>query len=300
MNDDEKYTSFDHLDSNPFADVIVDSIGDNSEFRKREVLPHWVGIPAEKVDDKGLLKRDILNRLDGIEDIHVFKLTLFGDMNVGKTSIIVRTEDNQFYGDACQATVGIDYVLLPMKIDDMYVKVEMWDTAGQERFRSILRSYYHKAAEGGIVLVYDVGNRESFLNIDTWYNDICEKGQIDHRKASQSDGNINQAKAKDDGNAGLAPFILLGNKCDLATEARAVTYEEGQAYAESKNMPFFEVSALDSTNVVQSLHYIVKVMYEHALKYGIARSSLHIANAQLAADAAQRKQSISFRGCGCK
>ena len=157
-----------------------------------------------------------------------------------------------------------------------------------------------KAAEGGIVLVYDVGNRESFLNIDTWYNDICEKGQIDHRKASQSDGNINQAKAKDDGNAGLAPFILLGHKCDLATEARAVTYEEGQAYAESKNMPFFEVSALDSTNVVQSLHYIVKVMYEHALKYGIARSSLHIANAQLAADAAQRKQSISFRGCGCK
>ena len=51
MNDDEKYTSFDHLDSNPFADVIVDSIGDNSEFRKREVL-HWVGIPAEKVDGK--------------------------------------------------------------------------------------------------------------------------------------------------------------------------------------------------------------------------------------------------------
>ena len=55
MNDDEKYTSFDHLESNPFADVIVDSVDDNSEFRKREILPHWVGIPAEKVDGKGLL-----------------------------------------------------------------------------------------------------------------------------------------------------------------------------------------------------------------------------------------------------
>ena len=182
------------------------------------------------------MKREILNRLDSIEDIHVFKLTLFGDMNVGKTSIIVRTEDNQFYGDACQATVGIDYVLVPMKIDDMYVKVEMWDTAGQERFRSILRSYYHKAAEGGIVLVYDVGNRESFLNVDTWYNDICEKGQIDHRKVSQSDKNI--SAAADDGNSGISPFILLGNKCDLAKENRKVTYDEGQAYAESRNMLF--------------------------------------------------------------
>ena len=197
-------------------------------------------------------------------------------------------------------TIGVDFKIRTIDSDDKVCKLQIWDTAGQERFRSILRSYYHQAAEGGIVLVYDVGNRESFLNVDTWYNDICEKGQIDHRKVSQSDKNISQVAAADDGNSGISPFILLGNKCDLAKENRKVTYDEGQAYAESRNMLFFEVSALDSTNVLQSLNSIVKVMYEHALKYGIARSSLHLNNEQLAADAAERKQRIFLAGCGCK
>ena len=63
---------------------------------------------------------------------------------------------------------------------------------------------------------------------------------------------------------------------------------------QNQEICYFEVSALDGTNVLQSLNSIVKVMYEHALKYGIARSSLHLNNAQLAADAAERKQRISL------
>ena len=60
-------------------------------------------------------------------------------------------------------------------------------------------------------------------------------------------------------------------------------------------MLFFEVSALDSTNVL-NLHCIVKVMYEHALKYGIARSSLHLANAQLVADTLNGRRAFPSTG----
>ena len=51
-------------------------------------------------------------------------------------------------------------------VDGRPINLGLWDTAGQERFRSILRTYYKKASEGGVVLVYDVGNRKTFQNLD--------------------------------------------------------------------------------------------------------------------------------------
>ena len=46
----------------------------------------------------------------------------------------------------------------------------MWDTAGQERFRTITQSYYRNA--NGVVIVYDITNRESFKNVVRWTEDV--------------------------------------------------------------------------------------------------------------------------------
>lgn len=45
-----------------------------------------------------------------------------------------------------------------------------WDTAGQERFRTITSAYYRGA--DGIVLVYDVTDRESFSHVDEWLAEV--------------------------------------------------------------------------------------------------------------------------------
>jgi Ras-related protein Rab-1A len=42
----------------------------------------------------------------------------------------------------------------------------MWDTAGQERFKTITAAYY-KGAQG-IIVVYDITDRQSFLNVQSW------------------------------------------------------------------------------------------------------------------------------------
>lgn len=41
-----------------------------------------------------------------------------------------------------------------------------WDTAGQDRFRTITSTYYKGAH--GIMLVYDVTDRESYESLKFW------------------------------------------------------------------------------------------------------------------------------------
>lgn len=97
-----------------------------------------------------------------------------------------------------------------------------WDTAGQERFRTITSSYYRGAH--GIIIVYDITDRESFDNVKQWLNEI-------DRYACE---NVNK--------------LLVGNKCDLESK-RQVDFEEAKAFADERGIPFLETSAKNATNV---------------------------------------------------
>ena len=55
-------------------------------------------------------------------------------------------------------------------MDKKTVKLQIWDTAGQERFKTITSAYYRGA--DGIVIVYDVGNKDSFRHINDWLNEV--------------------------------------------------------------------------------------------------------------------------------
>merc|ERR1712176_497864 len=98
----------------------------------------------------------------------------------------------------------------------------MGDTAGQERFRTITSAYYRGA--DGIILVYDITDRESFSHVGDWLNEVNRY--------------VNENTCK----------ILIGNKCDNVDE-RQVSTEEAKKKAEELGIAFIEASAKDATNV---------------------------------------------------
>ena len=86
-------------------------------------------------------------------------------------------------------------------MDDKRLKLQIWDTAGQERFKTITSTYYKGAH--GIIIVYDVTDKESFRAVENWITEL-------EKHASE---NVNK--------------MLVGNKCDLE-DKRQVTFAEGQ------------------------------------------------------------------------
>ena len=75
-----------------------------------------------------------------------------------------------------------------------------WDTAGQEWFKTITCNYYHGA--NGILIVYDITDKESFNAVKNWVEEV--------KKFAQPD----------------VWMILIGNKKDLE-ENWKVTEKEG-------------------------------------------------------------------------
>ena len=96
---------------------------------------------------------------------YLIKLLLIGDSGVGKSCLLLRFSDDAF-NTSFITTIGIDFKIRTVEIDNKRCKLQIWDTAGQERFRNITSAYYRGAM--GILLVYDITDEQSFANIRNW------------------------------------------------------------------------------------------------------------------------------------
>ncbi|CAO3691957.1 unnamed protein product [Rhizopus microsporus] len=99
------------------------------------------------------------------------KLLLIGNSNVGKSSLLLQFTDDTFLPqEEVSATIGVDFKVSMMEVNGKTYKLTIWDTAGQERFRTLTSSYYRGAQ--GVILVYDVSNRETFDALSNWWNEV--------------------------------------------------------------------------------------------------------------------------------
>lgn len=64
---------------------------------------------------------------------------------------------NESFSPVFISTIGVDFKLKHIEVDNQKVRLQIWDTAGQERYRTITSTYFRGAS--GILLVYDVTDR---------------------------------------------------------------------------------------------------------------------------------------------
>ena len=164
-----------------------------------------------------------------------FKILVLGDPSVGKSCFLIRYTEDTFQ-DVYLSTIGMDCKYKDVILEeDKSIRLQIWDTAGQDRFRSITKNLYKGAA--GIMLIYDITNRNTFDNVKKWVNSIKE-----------------EVTSK-------VVIVLVGNKIDL-DKKRQVQTDEGEQIAEEFDMPFFECSALTGENINSAFETLAKKLVE--------------------------------------
>ncbi len=171
----------------------------------------------------------------------MFKVCFFGDGGVGKTTLIGRYLTGVFKSTT-SITIGVDFHVKKIKIDNKLVSLQIWDFAGENRFRFLLPSYV-VGASGGIFL-YDITRFSSLKNFPEWI-EIFKKGFVG-------------AKNKP------LPVIMVGSKLDLSYK-RAVSSKEAYDLAKAQNLfGYIECSSKDGRNIEDVFTEIAKLMLTRA------------------------------------
>ncbi|KZF22681.1 ras-related protein rab-like protein-18 [Xylona heveae TC161] len=202
------------------------------------------------------------------ESLPTLKILLIGPSGAGKSALLLRYCDDLFDSESSTATIGVDFRLKKLSVRGTPYRLNLLDTAGQERFRTLSHSYYRGAH--GILLMFDMTNRESFLSMGRWYDE-----------------------AETNALPGVVTY-LVGGKLDCH-DFRVVSTEEGEALAQQHGSRYCEVSSKTRENIrrpfVELVHEIVNnpSLMQMVKRPGEGGRSLDV----------KREDPYIFNGCNC-
>ena len=165
------------------------------------------------------------------------KIILLGEYSSGKTSLIVRKNDNIF-SNSYMSTIGVDFFSFKTIKDDKPILVHVWDTAGEEKFRFIIKSYFNGAQ--GALLVFDLTNRNTFEKLDYWLE--------------QLDSCTTDFKGK---------IVVVGAKSDLKSR-REVSYEEAEEYFKINQFTYLECSSKENINIDETFDVLLNEIIKNS------------------------------------
>ena len=189
---------------------------------------------VENEEDYIILKEDFSNYELS------FKIIVIGDSGVGKSCLTMKATKN-YFETYYSPTIGFEFFTFNVKIKDKYIRLQIWDTCGQEIYKSLISSFYRNSSLA--ILVYSIEDKESFKNIESWLNEIKDKGNPDVK------------------------IFLIGNKYDLE-EKRKISLDEAKKFSKEHGLDLFlETSAKTGFNVKEVFVEAAKILYEENLKY---------------------------------
>jgi len=166
----------------------------------------------------------------------LFKVLIIGQTGVGKTALLNRYVDDEFY-ERTFSTIGVDYKLKSLEVlikeVPKQVKLQLWDTAGQERFHAITTSYFRGAH--GVMLVFALNDLLSFERLQYWM-DIVDDQHVEYK-------------------------ILIGNKSDIVP--RTVTSEMISNFCKGHSgLKYMETSAKTGNCVEETFKEMASTLAE--------------------------------------
>jgi small GTP-binding protein len=149
-----------------------------------------------------------------------YKIVMFGDSGVGKTSLVEQFSTNGISPDI-QPTVGAAYTRCPRTLPFGTVVMSIWDTAGQERYRSLVPLYMRTA--DGMVLVVDVSRPRPCDALATMWSSVENEAPVSLH------------------------LILAANKIDLVPDD--YDFSEVNEWATAHGVEWMKTSAKTGTGV---------------------------------------------------
>ena len=224
---------------------------------------------------------DYLNNLNEVDA--EYKVVLAGNSDIGKTTFFKKLTKGTFNEEQV-ATIGIDQKSFNYDISitengqdvKKKVKIILYDTAGQERYESITKTYFKKAS--GIILLYSIIDRDSFINLTKWLKDVRDKlGNYENNKYL---------------------VFLMGTKFDIVKNdesKRKVKEEEALDFCDQNDLLWYgEYSSKDT-----SQETFQKLLAEFAKKLYI-KVGFNKLQRDSVSTLSSKKTKKQKKRCGCK
>jgi len=168
-----------------------------------------------------------------------FKLPIFGDAGVGKTTLTHRYLHGLFK-QSYHGTIGVDFFLKKLELNGKNISLQIWDFAGEEKFRFLLPGIINGA--NGTIFMFDITRYVTFKNLSNWLS-VFKTANENHNQT--------------------VPALLVGSKTDLEG-IRTVSSKEAKSFAQDNNLSgYIECSSKNGENVEELFRKITKIMMEN-------------------------------------
>jgi small GTP-binding protein len=162
----------------------------------------------------------------------ILKILTAGEGGVGKTTLLRRYVEGMFSAET-KMTIGVEFFLKELILDDKHCTLQLWDFGGQERFRFLLESYVLGAK--GALLMFDLTRPITLENLEQWVN-ICRKGDPD------------------------LPILFIGTKKDLVDEIM-IDDDYAVFFKQEFNLfDYMKISSKSGEGVYECFEYLTRTI----------------------------------------
>merc|ERR1712083_116785 len=147
------------------------------------------------------------------------------------------------------ATLGVDFALKRVRVEENLLNVQLWDIAGQERFIGLAPTYYRNAVAA--VIVFDA--TENLRKLD---NTAKWKFEVDCKVFYPNEDPV--------------PVVFLANKWDLietGEKPQIISSDILDTYCRKQSFAsWFPTSAKTGLNIQKGIDFLVSMIIENKHK----------------------------------